>query len=100
MSQKWMIALMAALAVGSFSADVASAQTPSTSAEHELLPPVDFDQVFGDVEVVLSVEPEATAAFRQKLYRAGLKMINAIPYDEWALALEAARAEGPVQPAN
>jgi ABC-type oligopeptide transport system substrate-binding subunit len=91
MSQKWVIALTTALAIGAFAVAGASAQTESESTDEPAPPPVDFAQVFADVEAAAPADVETADALRELLYRAGLKMINAVSYDEWARAQEAAR---------
>jgi len=93
MSQKWVIALTTALAIGAFAAADASAQTESESGNESAPPPVDFAQVFADVEAVAPADGGTSDALRDLLYRAGLRMINAVPYEEWVHRQEALRSE-------
>jgi hypothetical protein len=90
MSYNWVIALAIALVVGSgFGAFAQSA-----SADEPALA-IDFAQVFADVEAAAPADGGTVDALRDLLYRTGLKMINAVPYEEWAHTQEATRLEAP-----
>jgi hypothetical protein len=87
MMQK-LISLCAVATVGCFIVTSASADSDVGAPSQALRTKIDFNQEFADVEAASNLDPDAAAAFRAELYRAALKRINAVTYQEWTTAME------------
>jgi len=85
---KKLISLSTVATVGCFIVTSACADPDVGAASQPLLTRIDFDQVFADVQAASNLDPDAAAAFRAELYRAALKRINAVTYQEWTTAME------------
>ena len=89
MSQKSIAAFAAAAVIAFFIVAPAAAQSDIANSDETLWTQVDFDQVFADVEAACQLDSDIAAIFRDMLYRAALRRINAVTYEEWVIALEA-----------
>jgi hypothetical protein len=85
---KELISLCAVATLGCLVVTSACADSDVGAPSQALRTKIDFDQVFADVAAASNLDPDAAAAFRAELYRAALKRINAIPYQEWTTAME------------
>jgi hypothetical protein len=85
---KKLISLCVMAAVGCFIVTSACADSDIGAPSQPLRTTIDFDQVFADVQAASNLDPDAAAALRAELYRAALKRINAVTYQEWTTAME------------
>jgi hypothetical protein len=79
---KLLISLLAAAAIGC-AATPSIAQSEPEAPSEPVRTNADIDQAFADVAAASSLDPDAEQAFREQLYRAGLKQISAVTYEEW-----------------
>jgi hypothetical protein len=88
---KLLMSLLAVAAIGCGMATPSAAQSEPAQASEPVRTNADIDQAFADVAAASTLDPDAANAFREQLYRAGLKQISAVTYDEWVSATAAGK---------